>query len=322
MDNTTTLNSDYLADIPQSLALAAYQGTSWSPEKRAVSVRNEYATTLAQDRETLIAMATRGGTLHLVEAEFARYREGYAKRYRAYLASSSRCVSWFIAGPSKFPAARMNKRADVAHRRLDEMLEFRRHALQSIRSTLRPDLKPIMAGDADADALERLQLQLTKLSRNQEYIRAANAAIRKTAKKGRDAQIVGLVELGFSDAQASQWLIADFGGRIGFPDYALTNNRVDIRRIEKRIKAVEARAGWETNEVEDGSGVTVREDVEANPVMLYFPGKPDAATHTTLKVNGFKWPPTQGAWQRYLNAAGQAAARAILDSLQGDKSAS
>ena len=320
MDSTTTTPAAaYLADIPQSLALAAHQGTSFNPEKRAVSLRSEYATTIAQDRETLLAMATKGGTLHLLETEFTRYREGYARRFRAYLASSSRCVSWFIVGPSKFPTARMNKRADVAHRRLDEMLEYRRRALKAIRSTLRPDLKPIMAGDADA--LERLQLKLAKLTRNQEYMRAANAAIRKAAKQGRDTQIVALVELGFSDTQANQLLTPDFGGRIGFPDYALTNNNANIRRIEKRVKEVEARAGWVTNEVEDASGVTVREDVEANRVMLYFPSKPDVATRKTLKANGFKWSPPQGAWQRYLNAAGQAAARAILESLQGDKSA-
>src|SRR5688572_15035589 len=144
--NTETL----LNDIPASLAVSAFSGTSFNPERQGKSMRNDYAATLAGDYTQLRQIAEKNGTLDLLDAEFSRYREGYSKRYRAYLASSSRCVSTMIAGPSNFPAARMNKRADVAHKRLTELCEFRQRALDAITKTLCPSLRPIMSGDSDA----------------------------------------------------------------------------------------------------------------------------------------------------------------------------
>lgn len=73
-------------------------------------------------------------------------------------------------------------------------MAFRQRALRSMRSTLRADLKPIMAGDADA--LERPTRELQQLKLNQQRMKDANAAIRKHAKGGSGDQIVGLVELG------------------------------------------------------------------------------------------------------------------------------
>ena len=36
-------------DIPAAVAARAFQGTSFSPEKRAASYRNDYAQTMASD---------------------------------------------------------------------------------------------------------------------------------------------------------------------------------------------------------------------------------------------------------------------------------
>ena len=304
----------YLSDISQDLAISAFSGTSFSPERRAVSARWEYAKTMAEDKAKFIAMATQGGTLHLVDEEFERYRAGYAQRYRRYLASSSRCVSSFIAGPSNFPVSRMNRRADIAHNRMGELVAFRERVFRAVRSTLRPDLKPIMAGDADA--LERYTKELIQLERHQALIKAANAAIRKHSKR---EQVIALVELGFTDAKAAELLKPDCAGRIGFPSWVLTNNGANIRRVKARIEAVEARAGWQTREVEQAEGVTVREDVEVNRIMLLFPGKPDENARELLKRYAFKWSPRSGAWQRYLNDAGRNAVKQVLAGITANK---
>jgi hypothetical protein len=37
-------------------------------------------------------------------------------------------------------------------------------------------------------------------------------------------------------------------------------------------------------------------------LQLFFDGKPDENTRSILKSNGFKWAPSQGAWQRQLNS--------------------
>ena len=39
------------------------------------------------------------------------------------------------------------------------------------------------------------------------------------------------------------------------------------------------------------------------------------STRALLKANGFRWSPSQGAWQRQLTENGKAAARRVLSSL-------
>lgn len=288
----------FLADIPTSAATAAYYGTSFNPERRGESTKSEYAETMASDYNELSAQAAKGGTLDLLPAEFARYRDGYRKRYLAYLHSSARCVSWFIAGPSNFPAARMNKRADIAHKRLTEFLEFRGRALAAIKRTLRPDLAPIYA--SDDNALERLEAKITSAERLQARMKIANAAIRRAKKDGEKAQVAALLELGFQLGTAQRLLQPDFCGRIGFPDYELTNNGANIRRMKMRVEQISQLKATPAREIE-GERARIEDAPQDNRVRLYFPGKPESAVRDDLKRNGFRWTPSLGCWQAFRN---------------------
>lgn len=298
----------FLSDISTETARQAYYGVSQFPEGRAERTRHDYANGLVDDYATLREQAVKGGTLDLLDAEFARFREGHKRRQLAYLHSSARCVSWFIAGPANFPAARMNKRAEISHRRLTEMIDFRARALAAIRRTLRPDLRAIYAGDSDA--LERLDMKITQARTLQERMKITNAAIRGAAKKGAQAQIAALLELGYQEARAKDLLEPDFCGRIGFADYELTNNGANIRRMEKRLaQLTEARATPNT-EIE---GCNCRlEDVPAdNRIRLFYPGKPDSTVRDDLKANGFRWTPSLGCWQAYRNHHSMVTARRL-----------
>lgn len=288
----------FINDIPASVAVRAFQGTSFSPEKRAASYRADYAQTMASDYEEFRRNAEKGGTLDKLDAAFERYRAGYAARYRAWLSSHSRCISWMITGPSNFPTRRAQKWNAAAHARMQAVIDFREVVRRSIVRELRPDLRPIMSGDADA--IERLAIKLAHLEHSQQTMKQANAAIRKHAKAGSEAQVLALVELGFSPASATDLLKPDFAGRIGFPDYALSNGNANIRRVRERLEHLE-RAHAQPVQEKQGNGVRLEEDPPANRVRLIFDGKPDAETRERLKGSGFRWAPSLGAWQAYIN---------------------
>jgi hypothetical protein len=298
--------AELLADIPESLALSAFQGVSFSPERRAANARNEYAAQMADDFRTLQRSATTPAKLFALHSEFARYRAGYAAKYRAYLASSARCVSWFIAGPSNFPVRRMNKRNEVAHARLTDFLAFRERALAAIAKTLNPELRPIMAGDSDA--LERLGVDLARARTLQEKMRDANAAIRKHHKAGPERQLAALALLGFSPVDAAKLLKPDSCRGTGFPSYRLTNNGANIRRMEKRFAAISAAKQQEDTTLE-GPLARLEDCPAENRVRLFFPGKPTEEVRTALKQSGFRWTPTLGAWQAYRNRSSIPAAK-------------
>lgn len=293
MDTETLMN-----DIPLDLAGAAHAGTSMVPEERAHQERAGYARALTADYESLLKYADTDEKRALLVGEFTRYRESYAKRYRAYLGSRARIVSWMVAGPANFPARRMEKRNRVSEARLRDLLEFRERALKAIRRALQPELRPVMAGDADATA--RLEEKIAKAEATQERMKTANAAIRKAAKGGPEAQTAALEALGFSKGVAHSLLTPDYGPA-GFPVWELTNNAANIRRMRERLDGLRAAKATPETSTEGANGVRLEDCPAENRVRLFFPGKPSADVRTALKTHGFRWAPSLGCWQAYRN---------------------
>lgn len=154
------------------------------------------------------------------------------------------------------------------------------------------EANPAISSD-DPNALERLREKLARLESSRDGMKAANAAIRKYAKAGPDAQAAALAALGYH----RDLLKPDFAGRIGFPAYELTNTGAEIRRLQGRIAELERRAAAPEREPVTVGDVTV--DESENRVRIQFPGKPAATTIATLKQNGFRWSPRDGVWQRH-----------------------
>lgn len=302
------MNLDFSNDIPLSLAHAAHAGSSFVPEKRAVQVRDGYAATLQSLYEELSAHADTDEKRATLDIEFARFREGYRKRYTALLASQSRTYSTMIAGPSNFPVRRMEKRNRVVDKRREELLEFLPRAKDAILKTLHPEWRPIMAGDANA--CERLEDKIAAAEALQEQMKAANLAIRRHKKAGPDAQVAALVALGLKEAIARELLKPDFCGRIGFADYQLTNNNANIRRMKERLTTVSRNHAAEASEVE-GANARLEDSPADNRVRLFFAGKPASEVRDTLKRSGFRWSPTIGAWQAYRNSGTIAKAKEV-----------
>lgn len=153
----------------------------------------------------------------------------------------------------------------------------------------------------DPDAVVKLAAELLRLEGLQAKRKAINAAIRKHAKAGVDAQVVALRELGHGESFARQLLVPDFMGRQGVADYQITNAGANIRRIKARIEDLRAAAKREHKEAEGPAGLKMVENADMNRLQLIFPGKPPAEVIKALKSYGFRWAPSEGAWQRHLS---------------------
>jgi hypothetical protein len=292
---------DFIKDIPRDLAYRAHSGTSHVPEKRAQMERDDYAATLAADYKMLLTHAPTDEKRATLETEFARYREGYKSRSLAYLHSRSRCMSSMIAGPSNFPVQRMEKRNAVCHRRLTELCEFRKRALEAIKKTLHPEWRPIMAGDADA--VSRLRKKIEEEEKSHAAMKAVNLAIRKNKKHGEAAQIAAIraVHPMFTEAKAAELIKPDVMGCIGFAPYAFQNSGANLRRMRARLAVLERNKAAPQTSKEGSNGVRLEDCPNENRVRLFFPGKPDETIRTRLKSGGFRWTPSLGCWQAYRN---------------------
>jgi len=166
----------------------------------------------------------------------------------------------------------------------------------------------------DPDAIEKLLARLEDLEAYQQLMKDANKIIR--SKKLSDAEKVTRLQddLGFSEARAMKRMSPNCFGALGFDGYELTNNGANIRRIRERIETLERRFGQESTEVEIND-VKILKNVEGNRVQVFFPGKPDADVRTKLKRAGFRWAPTEGAWQKNLSDWAFQQAKDIVEKL-------
>lgn len=171
----------------------------------------------------------------------------------------------------------------------------------------------------DPEALTKLQVKLKVSKHAHAVMVAANKAIR--AHKGDQAAAIAAIvkTTGMLEENARVLLRPDFGDGMGFASYALSNSKAEIFRIERRIKEIEhAMQGVDVERVL-ASGVTYREDVALNRVMMIFGYKPDSAARDILKGRGFRWAPSNEAWQRQLNNAGRYAAQCVIEALALDE---
>ena len=117
---------------------------------------------------------------------------------------------------------------------------------------------------SDENAIEKLQEKVDELRETQEQMKEANKAIRlKDTKKGDEL----LRNMGYTDEQIKDLRTPDFCGRLGFPDYALTNNNANIRRLEGRIKSLQETKSKGTQESEN-KFFKVKEDIS---IAIYDP---------------------------------------------------
>ena len=69
--------------------------------------------------------------------------------------------------------------------------------------------------------------------------------------------------------------------------------------MRARLAELDAIAKLESKERMVGD-VRVDEDADAMRLRLHFPGKPAPDVITRLKSSGFRWAPSERAWQRQL----------------------
>ena len=229
------------------------------------------------------------------------YCRKLAENMNASYSIEARCPSILISGGGNFPVRKKEKQNAARDRNLEEW-NYIQGLLDKIRSVGTGGIS-----SDDPQAVEKLEAKLATLEKHQEMMKAANAAIRMKDPAKGDAK---LAELGYTPEDIAKLRAPDFCGRIGYPAYALQNNNANIRRIRGRIAELKKRTestpeGWEF----DGGRVVV--NTAENRLQIIFDGKPNADVRTELKGEGFRWAPSQGAWQRQLTDNAMRAARRL-----------
>jgi hypothetical protein len=174
------------------------------------------------------------------------------------------------------------------------------------------------------DAPDLLRQRIAERQRSHALMKAANAAIRSVKGDDVEAMTQAVVDATGWRADTARACVVppqDWMPR-GFPAYALSGELAEIKRLEQRLATIEAQRERGTVEREHNTAagaLRVVENPDAARIQLFFPDKPDAKTRDLLKGHGFRWAPSEGAWQRHLNNAGRYAASRVVAALQPDE---
>jgi Domain of unknown function (DUF3560) len=153
----------------------------------------------------------------------------------------------------------------------------------------------------DPDAIDKLKEKIAAAVARQDFMKAGNKIV-KSKKLTIEQKIEQLKAAGHS----AMILQPDFCGRVGYADYELTNNNANIRRMKQRLEQLEkalvnAVEVGDTEEEYPDLDLVVRHARTINRIQLIFSGKPSVQIRNLLKSHGFRWAPSEGAWQRHLN---------------------
>ncbi len=265
------------------------------------------------------------------EARRERYLEHAEKaegRSRDAWAQSDRCVEGIPPGQPIL----VGHHSEGRHRRAIEKCHKamgRGLAEQSKASHYEHKAEAVGRGGIssdDPDAVTKLREKKAKLERKRDDMKLGNKAYRFALKCGVNGQGADtptetreLIAKGSGMTDKYYTLILDhvlawtppysFVTR-PWEGYTLTNTGAEIRRLEKRIKALEL-APTESSESTVGDVRIVR-NAEANRLQIFFPGKPSEEVRTSLKRHGFRWSRYGGAWQRHLTERAAYLAQSIV----------
>lgn len=294
--NIPEVNLEHL----RQLAYRAHYFTSFSPDKRADETIKAYGEELRNDLQEIRDRSSKDILPDDLGQTLTRYRQKYEKHLSDWLYSHSNVASSAVTGPANFPVARMEKYRKWADNKYEYFREWRQRALKAIFKAMKPHV----------NELEQARENLKKREEMQQLMISANKIIRKGGIGVAD----DLKELGLDEKLIQEILNPTFTHKKGFLSFQLSNNNAEIRRLRSRVAILEAKAQLaETKgkKIEEINGIKLVHNYEADRVQLLFEGKPDPETITQLKSQGFRWTPSQKAWQRKLTNQAVAAAQAV-----------
>ena len=280
--------------IDESLAKRAHEAMSFR-EYQTGSTTADYK--IAVDEATGIAERQKSLVSEFYHEKIDNLLDSFSRRladwYNANNRNRASCPSIMVAGGSNFPVhkkEKQNARGRTLMAEYDDIVGI----LDKIKSV---GTGPVDL--ADPHAKEILEDKLKKLKETQEMEKAINAWYRKKKTcigcPGIKPDLAEKVQKSF-EAVRSRSLYD-----IPFPAYELTSIREKIKRTQKRLDELVARQGMNQADLEEAfDGGKIVRNIALDRLQIIFDEKPDESQRNMLKASGFRWAPSQGAWQRKL----------------------
>ena len=282
METTQTTTGQNPLENYKQKAISAHNWTSFSPERRGEQMIKEYGQELTQDLQEL---REKGITEEIV----FDYETRYKKFFSSYLGAKSNTFSAMITGPARFNNRKHEKANRSEQRHYEIFREWRERAKKAI-------IRKSLPAKTFSSEVERYRADLESMKKNHELMKEGNKRIKQALKDMINIDTY-LIETFGIKPHMLEWTM-----RWGF---GLTNNNANIKRVEQRIKELEAKEEKATTTGSESVNYNTFEliyNYEIDRMQIKHASKPASEVISLLKHHGFKWSPSQGVWQRQITA--------------------
>lgn len=278
-----------------ALAKRAWQWSSLEPERRGAQAIAEHEELLNND------------LADIPDDEKVQYVANFKKYFSAWLSAQSRCASTMITGAAGFNVRRAEKANNSERKRYEEFTEWRHRALKAIAKR-REASKP--AEQVQEEEWELLRRDLDFKLSHPHYMTAQSIynVVATRAAHGN----VEIVERAIA-------LVREHNASAPKPAITERHKFFKLADVAAQNRAKQAEMATRASGEIAFPGGRVVQDWAENRLRIIFDERPAAEIIAELKRYGFRWAPSQGAWQRQNTGnAVVALKRYILPLLKGE----
>lgn len=251
----------------QMMKTNAFDGVSFDPEKRL----ERFISDIESEDNKIDELCQQYGV------DSQKLKDKHFRLALDYLCAQSRCLSWAITGPARFPVKTQEKRQATCEDRLNRLVYFEDNIEKYLKKITRQ-------AETQDDKKAKWLKQIEDLKARQEMMKDVNKLIRQGKKDEAEKK--------YNITLEKNWF-----GNYGFESFELRNNLVNIKRLEDQIKTIDCCREKSGLNFEFAGG-KVEYDAEEIRYNIFFDEKPDEIMRIKLKSHGFKWSPRRRAWTR------------------------
>lgn len=297
--------------INLEFAQRAFNGTSFNPERRGELFVKDFDDLLLHIKNKIFSDKI------LLDGQKQEIYERIASKLKVlaekYLSAESRSVSSMIVGPAKFPIARQQKVMRSVEKNLNEYVD-RIEWLQN------GELNKILYRNYPDEAKKELD---EKADEKKLMVNAKLFVENKILEKDPEVftfnafpHLKGCFETcaKHKSFNACRKCIEFLESQLDF--CRITRNITILKRL---LSAAEEKATENEEKPvnsQDFKHFTVIENGPLNRYQILFGGKPAPEIIKNLKQNGFKWAPSQKAWQRQITISGKLAIKRFAEFME------
>ena len=245
----------------------AFDGVSFDPEKRI----EQFIVGIDSEDSKIDELCQQYGV------DSQKLKDKHFRLALDYLYAQSRCLSWAITGPARFPVKTQEKRQATCEDRLNRLVYFEDNIEKYLKKITRQ-------AETQDDKKAKWLKQIEELKARQEMMKDVNKLIRQGKKEEAEKK--------YNITLERNWF-----GNYSFESFELRNNLVNIKRLEDQVKTIDCCREKSGLNFEFAGG-KVEYDAEEIRYNIFFDEKPDEIMRIKLKSHGFKWSPRREAWTR------------------------